>query len=335
MKISTIKHIIFLRVYYDNNVKVFLSFPKERNIFMSKYVVAGFSQIETIVGIDKLPVPPEPLVYAPNSIYTSVGGDAYNESLALTWLGDEVTFLSMVGRDQNMAVFNPPDSKVTLSTKYVLPLLDSTPCSVIFFDKKRNEQTFEDAKNIRDVDYDMSMVTPLIAEADCVMLSNANFCRPMIEVAKKQNKKILTRFHAFKREKEKYNTDFLADSNIIFFPYTYLNEDPFDFVKDIESKYQTDIIVLSLGREGLIMYDKASDTVAKYDAVATNQVVNTAGAGNALAACFVHRYFKTNDPIVAIKDALLFASYKTGYIGTSNGFMTDDQLEKWHRLVWG
>lgn len=66
MKISTIKHIIFLRVYYDNNVKVFLSFSKERNIFMSKYVVAGFSQIETIVGIDKLPVPPEPLVYAPN-----------------------------------------------------------------------------------------------------------------------------------------------------------------------------------------------------------------------------------------------------------------------------
>jgi ribokinase len=302
---------------------------------MSKYVVAGFSQIETILGVDKLPLTSEQLVYLPNSIHSSIGGDAYNESLALTWLGDEVTFLSMVGRDQNMAIFNPPDRKVNVSTDYVLPLLDATPEAVIFFDKKRNEQIFEDSKNITDVSYDMSMVSPLIAEADIVMLSNANFCRPMIQAAKEQNKQIITKFHAFRREKEKYNTDFLGNSDIIFFADTYLDEDPYDFIKDIENKYNNDIIVLSLGRDGLIMFDKTTGTIAKYDSVATNQVLSTAGAGNALCACFAHRYAKTKDPVVSIKDALLFASYKIGFVGTSNGFMTDEQLEKWHRLIWG
>ena len=32
---------------------------------------------------------------------------------------------------------------------------------------------------------------------------------------------------------------------------------------------------------------------------------------------------------------MLFASYKIGYMGTSNGFMTVEQLEQWRRLIWG
>ena len=36
----------------------------------------------------------------------------------------------------------------------------------------------------------------------------------------------------------------------------------------------------------------------------------------------------------AIKNALLFASYKIGFVGTSNGFMTEEQIETWHALIW-
>jgi ribokinase len=302
---------------------------------MSRYVVAGFSQIETMVKVEKLPLEYTSLVPSPNSIYSSVGGDAYNAALALKWLGNDVTLFSMVGRDQNMDLFNPPERKVTISTQYVLPLLESTPQLVMLFDSKRNEQRFEDTKNIRDVDYDMSMVAPLVAESDIVMLSNANFCRPFINAAHEHKKQVLTKFHAFRREKEKYNEDFLSESDIIFFSSSFLDEDPFEFVKDIEKKYGTDIIVLSQGKDGLIMYQKDKDMIAHYDSVATNQVVSSMGAGNALAACFIHRYTETGDPVIAIKDALLFASYKTGFIGTSNGFMTDEQLTQWHRLIWG
>ena len=44
---------------------------------------------------------------------------------------------------------------------------------------------------------------------------------------------------------------------------------------------------------------------------------------------------ETGDSVNAIKNALLFASYKIGYMGTSNGFMTVDQLEQWRNLIWG
>ena len=43
---------------------------------------------------------------------------------------------------------------------------------------------------------------------------------------------------------------------------------------------------------------------------------------------------KTEDPKMAVHKALLFASHKIGYMGTSNGFMTEEQLDHWDELVW-
>ena len=87
---------------------------------MSKFLVAGVTQIETIVRVDKIPVSYAPLTSVGNSIFTAVGGDAYNESLALKWLGDEVCFMSIVGRIFDLEMINPPDRKITLSTEYII-----------------------------------------------------------------------------------------------------------------------------------------------------------------------------------------------------------------------
>ena len=99
--------------------------------------------------------------------------------------------------------------------------------------------------------------------------------------------------------------------------------------------YGTEIIILGQGSEGLMLYDKSQNLRIHYNTVKTNEVVNTIGAGNALFACFLHYYLETGDSVNAIKNALLFASYKIGYMGTSNGFMTTDQLEQWRNLIWG
>ena len=72
----------------------------------------------------------------------------------------------------------------------------------------------------------------------------------------------------------------------------------------------------------------------EYKPVKTNEIVNTIGAGNALFSAFLHYYVKTGDAHDAIKNALLFASYKIGFLGTSNGFMTEEQIEQWKRLIW-
>ena len=302
---------------------------------MSSFVVAGITQVETIVNVEKLPMEYTPMTSAPNSIHISAGGDAYNEALALTWLGDSVHLMSVVGREQDMSLFNPPGRKISISTEYMLPLVEHIPMQVIICDKERNQQIFEDIKDLRDIDYDMSMVAPTVAYSDMVVLSNANFCRPFIEVAKRYHKPICVNIHEFLREKEQYNEDFLSAASVLYFSDDTITEDPFDFVKSIADKYGTDIIILGQGAKGLILYDRKRNINVHYNTVQTNDVVNTAGAGNALLACFLHFYMETGDSTSAIKDAMLFASYKIGYVGTSIGFLTVEQLEQWRNLIWG
>ena len=302
---------------------------------MGKFVVAGITQIETIVKVEKIPIEFQLVTAMPDSIHMAAGGDAYNESLALVWLGNEVSFCSMVGKNFDMNLINPPDRQITLWTEHMLKVMDDTPIEVILYDKNRRQQIFEDIKNLRDVPYDMDRAKPLIDACDMVVLANANFCRPFVEEAKKFNKTIAVNIRNFRREKEKFNTDFLSNADILYFGDDSLEEDPFDFVKSIEQTYGTKIIILGQGAEGLILYDREQDIIAHYNTVKTNEVVNTAGAGNALFSCFLHFYLKDGDSVAAIKNALLFASYKIGYMGTSNGFMTPEQVEQWRNLIWG
>ena len=302
---------------------------------MSKFLVAGVTQIETIIRVEKIPVSYAPITSVGDSIFTAMGGDAYNESLALKWLGDDVCFMSIVGRNQDLALINPPDRKITLSTEYIIPQMNATPTEVVFYDNSRKQQIFEDIKDLRDNVYDMSMVAPIAESCDMMVLANANFCRPFAKAAAEYKKPIAVNIRNYKQEKEKYNTDFLENAKILYFSDDTLSEDPYDFIQRIADTYGTDIIILGQGSEGLILFDRAQDLRVHYKTVKTNEVVNTIGAGNALFACFLHYYMETKDSVNAIKNALLFASYKIGYMGTSNGFMTPEQLEQWRNLIWG
>lgn len=301
---------------------------------MGKFIVAGITQLETIVRVKEIPIKYVPYTGERDTIYIAAGGDAFNESLALKWLGDEVKFMTVVGKNQDLSIFNPADREVTLPTDYVLPILDETPMEVRLYDVRRKAQRFEDLKDIREAKYDMMLVDPLIDDCEMVVLSNVNFCRPFIERAINHKKKLAVKIHCFQREKEIYNEDFLKSANIIFFNDNSIDEEPFGFVKEMADKYDPEIIILGQGEKGVIIYDKTKDFSAHYDAVSSGQIVNTAGAGNALFACFLHYYEKTGDSKTAIHKALLFAAHKIGYMGTSNGFMTEDQLEQWDQVIW-
>jgi acarbose 7IV-phosphotransferase len=62
--------------------------------------------------------------------------------------------------------------------------------------------------------------------------------------------------------------------------------------------------------------------------VRTRPVVNSIGAGDALFSAFIHYYTKTSDPYLAIRKALVFASYKIGAVSAADGFLDEPGLEK-------
>lgn len=301
---------------------------------MGKFLVAGVVQRETIVKVDNIPIGYMGITERPNTIFTSTGGDAYNESLALKCLGNSVDLMSMVGEGESMDLVNPPGCEVELVTDYVLPRLADTPIAVLFYDENRKQQIFEDIKNLGDVPYDLALFRERAKRAEMLVVSDANFCRPLIGIGKELRKPIAVNIREYTEEKAYFNEDFLKGGDILYISDDRLVGDPYEFVKLLAAKYRPQIIILGQGAAGLILYDKNKNIIAHYNTVKTHKTVNTVGAGNALFSCFLHFYNKTKDSVFAVKNAMLFASYKIGFMGTSSGFMTEEEISLWRNLIW-
>ena len=71
---------------------------------MSKMIVCGITQIETIVKVPKVPIQYQWFTSVKDSIFTAAGGDAFNISLAMIWLGDDVDFMTVVGKGQDLGI---------------------------------------------------------------------------------------------------------------------------------------------------------------------------------------------------------------------------------------
>ena len=302
---------------------------------MSKFMVAGFVQFETIVKVDKLPLPYKQFESIPETINTDIGGAGFNEAMVLRWLGNEVDFMSMVARNLSKRQIDAylKRNEVDLSTDYVLPMLDGMPTSVILY-CNGEKQTFEDVKDIRHVEYDFELLESHVQDKDMVVMSNCNFCRPIIGLAQKYNKPIALNVRSMRADKIAPKEDFMKAADILYISDDDIECDPYDIVNDCRNKYDPKILIMGLGNKGVILYTKEDNSVLEYKPVKTNEIVNTVGAGNALFSAFIHYYAKTKNAKESIKNALLFASYKIGFVGTSNGFMTEQQIEQWKRLIW-
>lgn len=302
---------------------------------MGKFMVAGFLQIETIVDVDELPLPYKEFESIPDIVNTGIGGAGFNEAMALKWLGDEVDFMSMVARDMSKAQIQEYLKKndVNLSAEYVLPKLDAMPTAVVLYAKGK-KQIFEDVKDIRTVEYDCDLFERQIQDKDMVLISNCNFCRPVLGLAKKYNKPIALNVRSMRAEKIANKADFLAAADILYISDDDIVCDAYDCINECKEKYDPEIIIMGIGERGVILYTRENNSLIEYKPVKTFDVVNTIGAGNAVFSAFLHYYVKTGDAKTAIKNALLFVSYKISFVGTSNGFMSEEQIEQWRKLIW-
>lgn len=301
---------------------------------MAKFVVAGIVQIETIVKVERIPIEYTPLVSQPNTIFTNIGGDAYNESLALTALGNHVEFLSMIGKNDKNQLACIAENEYCLDTTHVKLMLEETPTAVVLYDNERRQQIYEDVKDIHDAVYDIELFKKCIVDADAVVLANANFCRPLAKAAVEAGKTLAINFRGFTEQKERHNKDLLSLADIVYVGDDNIVDSSYDFVKRLANTYGSKVVILGQGAKGVIIYSRKDDLIAHYNTVKTNEIVNTVGAGNSLFSCFLHFYISTGDAVYAIKNALLFASYNIGFMGTSNGFLTEERLKHWYNLIW-
>jgi ribokinase len=293
---------------------------------MSKILVSGLINIETTLQIEQFPVNYYPVTYPFHGIHSTISGVGLNLSKALTTLGNQVNFLSIIGSDLYEKIIRTEIKNLGIDDQYLLTNLSKTAQSVILYEKGNRRQIHTDLKDIQEHTYPLDLFKKAVEDCDICALCNINFNRQLLTAAKSSGKVIATDVHAIHDPDDSYNRDFMAAANILFLSDENLNVPAHSFIQMLWDRYQNKIIVVGMGDQGALMGLLESKSILQIPAIQTCPIQNTIGAGDALFSAFVHSYRKTKDPILALQQAVLFASLKIGSIGAAEGFIDSVQL---------
>lgn len=301
---------------------------------MGKILVTGLLNIETTVKVPSFPIEYVPIQYNFHGIHSETSGSGFNISKALSILGDKVELLSIIGKDNVGSSVIQSLKMNHINTDHVLPLLESTPQSVVLYGESGKRQIYCDVKGIQEEVYDEKIFQQMMTKSDLIALGNVNFSRPFLKISKDAGKLIATHVHDLSDISDEFNMEFMKYANILFLSNENINTNIDDFVNELAAKYHNDIIVVGLGRKGALLYDRKEQFIGRFPAVKTRKIISTVGAGDSLFSAFLHFYSKTNNPYYSIKNAILFASYKIGTASSANGFLAEEQLEQYYPIIW-
>jgi ribokinase len=281
-------------------------------------LISGLVNIETTVRVDGFPIPYFPVRYPFFGVRSTVSGVGVNVSAALATLGNSVRLLSMVGEDAAGRLAREALRGRGIDDRYVLAQAAETAQSAILYDGEGRRQIHVDLKDVQEQIYPAALFDEGAAGCRLAVLCNINFSRPLLA----------TDVHAVADLDDPYNADFMAAADILFMSHERLPMPPEEWAGAVSARYGNRIVVIGLGADGALLAVQG-EAPQRTPAVFTRPVVNTIGAGDALFSAFLHVYMQTNDPHMAMRKAMVFASYKIGAAGAAEGFLDAKGLKMW------
>jgi len=295
---------------------------------MAYILVSGLINIETTLKVDTFPLEYAPVRYPFFGINSTVSGVGYNIAKALTVLGDDVAFTSLIGDDLAASQVRAALAADGIDDSLVLSAMPATAQSVIIYNNEGKRQIHTDLKDIQDRVYPVELFSEVLSRSSLAILCNINYNRPFMARANKAGVPIATDVHTVSSIDDAYNADYMAAADILFLSDELLPCGPETFAQRLQERYDTAVIVIGLGRDGALLAVRDDNFCERVPAVTTRPVINTIGAGDALFSSFNYYYGKNLDPYEAIRKAVLFASYKIGAAGAAEGFLRAEELEK-------
>ena len=288
---------------------------------MSRIFVSGLANVETSCAVGQFPIAYQPIDYNFFGVTSIASGVGLNVALALTALGDSVSFAGFVGDDDAGTLVHAACKDIADSR---LAPCRQTPQSVVLYDDSGRRRVYTDLKDMQELTLPESCYDDLDA-FDGFCLCNINFSRPLLAAARRTGKPVFCDVHCLSEVYDAYNADFMKSADVLFLSNESIAGREEAFVRELSGVYPFAVCVVGMGAQGALLYERSRGfTMAP--AVAIRPVVNTVGAGDALFSAFVHFYCQGNEPAEALRKASVFASYKIGESGASKGFLTEEEL---------
>ncbi len=289
---------------------------------MSKIFVCGLVNLETDCAVDGFPISYSPVDYNFYGIRSVASGVGLNVSLALSTLSDEVTLMSYAANDAAGAVIR--EAVRSIARPVLLPCAQ-TPQSCVLFDHSGARRVYTDLKDMQERALLEEDFRPY-ADADAYVICNINFARPLLTPACATGRPVFTDVHCLSDVHDPYNADFMRAADVLFMSNEHIRGTEEYFVRAISATYPPSVIVVGMGADGALLYERKDDRFTHIPAMHLSRVVNTVGAGDALFSAFTHFFLKGEPPARALTLATAFASVKIGCSGASNGFLSETEL---------
>lgn len=280
---------------------------------MKKIFVAGGVSYDSLVYLDTLPAPRPQTVFA-RSYREAVGSTGAGKALALAKLGFDVSFHAFIGDDREGA-----EIRRSLSEAGVRAFLDVDPKGterhVNLMDPGGNRISIFAHTSTFEPPLDLSLLEPLVAEADVVVLNIINYCRLLIPLVKKHGKKLWTDIHDWDGVSD-YHRDFVRSADAVFMSSDALGDYQllmFDLLQQGK-----DFAVATHGSRGSTLLAQGGRFVTT-PAVDAGHVRDVNGAGDSFFAGFLWAYLSGRP----LHECAQFASVSGAICVTSEQLVAD------------
>lgn len=296
-------------------------------------LVAGIANLETSVPVDAFPVDYRPVRYATGQVRSRVAGPGANLATALLTLGSRTRLAGFVGTD-------PPGQAVwRVLTERGLDtsaLLDApqTPQSAVFVDPGGQRAIYTDMKGLHSATYPLDDFDRALDGVRLVVLTNIGFCQPLLARARQLGVPIATDVHAIEDLDDPYNSQFMAAASVLACSHERLPCPPAAWAHAVLDRYpRVQTVLVGMGNEGCLLVVR--DQVTCHVPAATpGPVRNTAGAGDALLAAYLHAtHTAGQEPASAAERAVLVAGYAVS--SPEQRYLTSHELDDLHANAAG
>lgn len=301
-------------------------------------VVVGSINLETTLQVDGFPLDYFPVRYPFHGISSRVSGVGYNLAKALQTLsrGSDgpseagllpVRFATLVASDPPGLLIQQTLAESGLDSPAVIRCLEHSPQSVVLYDPQGRRQIHTDLKDLQTQTYPPEVFEGLLDGCRLAIITNINYARPLLALARARGVPVACDVQAIRSLDDEYNQDFMKSADILFMSHEQIPSSPQQWASQVQARFGTPLVVIGLGSQGALLLDRKQGQMAHVPAAASRPVVSTVGAGDALLASFVHAYGLGQDPLTALRKAVVFAGHKIGERAASQGFLDHAALE--------
>jgi sugar/nucleoside kinase (ribokinase family) len=281
---------------------------------MSRVVVAGVVNVRAARRCEAFPLAVASSAFDPGGISIRLSGTGWTVARTLQQLGSEVLFATYVGADElgQFAAQGLRRCGLLGQTTLVCP---SQPRALVLYGADGRRANVTDLRATPDLSYPPDIFAAAVDHAqayDIAILANIGFTRPLISMAVDRGLPIATDLHLVDDVGSAYNRDWMVAAQILACSHEALPTSPEGWVRAMWRRYGTEIVLVGCGAGGAVLGVRALRQIWHVAAATPRGLRYTSGAGDTLLGSFVHHYLALDDPLAAVRNAVLTAGWKVG-----------------------